>query len=73
MRETYRAYKWQIRTAVSLLERYGGLLADRGAGQNPRILTDANGPMFQAIIEIESESMSEWEIRRWEVYQQTEF
>jgi len=29
--------------------------------------------MFQAIIEIESESMSEWEIRRREVYQQTEF
>ena len=73
VRETYRAYKWQIRTAVSLLERYGGLLADRGVGKNPRILTDASGPMFQAIVEIESESMSDWEIRRREVYRQTEF
>jgi len=71
--ETYRASKWQVRTAVSLLERYGGLLADRGVGQNPRILTDSSGPMFQAVIEIESESMSDWEIRRREVYQQTEF
>jgi hypothetical protein len=73
VRETYRAYKWQIQTAVSLLERYGGLLADRGVGQNPRILTDASGPMFLAVIEIESASMSDWEIRRREVFQQVEF
>ena len=73
VRETYRTYKWQMRTAVSLLERYGGLLADRGVGQNPRILTDLSGPLFQAVIEIESESMSDWEVRRREVYQQTEF
>jgi len=73
VRETYHAYKWQIHTAVSLLERYGGLLADRGVGQNPRILTDASGPMFRAVIEIETESMSDWETRRREVYGQTEF
>jgi hypothetical protein len=73
VRETYHTFKWQIHHAVSLLERYGGLLADRGVGQNPRILTDASGPMFQAVIEIETESMSDWELRRREVYQQAEF
>ena len=43
VRETYRAYKWQIRAAVSLLQRYGALLVDRGVGQRARILTDASG------------------------------
>lgn len=73
VRESYRAFKWQIRNAVSLLQRYGGLLADRGVGQRPRILTDASGPMFTAIIEIETESMSAWETQRRSVYRQTEF
>jgi len=73
VREIYRAYKWQIHTAVSLLQRYGGLLVDRGVGKNPRILTDASGPMFRAIIEIETESMSTWESQRRDVYRQTEF
>lgn len=73
VRETYTTFKWQIRNAVALLERYGGLLVDRGVGQHPRILTDASGQMFQAVIEIETESMSDWETHRREVYQQTEF
>lgn len=73
IRETYHAYKWQLQTAVTLLKRYGGLLADRGVGSHPRILTDASGPMFRAIIEIETESMSTWETQRREVYRQVEF
>lgn len=73
VREAYLTYKWQTQTAISLLNRYGGLLADRGVGKNPRILTDASGMMFQAVIEIETESMSEWEYRRREVYRQVEF
>ena len=36
-------------------------------------LTDAAGPMFQAIIELETESLSTWESRRREVYRQPEF
>ncbi len=73
VREAYRTYKWQIRNAVSLLERYGGLLVDRGVGQKPRILTDASGPMFQAIIEIETDSMAAWENQRRQVFLQPEF
>ncbi len=73
VRESYRAFKWQIRSAVPLLQRYGGLLVDRGVGRNPRILTDASGPMFQAIIEIETESMSTWESQRRLLFQQVEF
>lgn len=73
VRETYRAYKWQIRAAVSLLQRYGGLLVDRGVGQKPRILTDASGPMFQAIIEVETESMSTWESQRRILFREVEF
>lgn len=73
VRESYRAYKWQIRRAVELLQRYGGLLVDRGVGLNPRILTDASGPMFQAVIEIETESMSAWEEARRTMFRQVEF
>jgi hypothetical protein len=55
------------------LKRYGGLLVAHGVGKNPRILTDASGPMFRAVIEIETESMSAWETQRREVYRQVEF
>lgn len=73
VREAYRAYKWQIQNAVALLQRYGGLLQFYGVGQNPRILTDASGPMFQAVIEIETGSMSEWETQRRTLYKEVEF
>lgn len=73
VRESYRAFKWQIRTAVSLLQRYGALLVDRGVGANPRILTDADGPMFRAVIEIETASMSTWETQRRSLFQDVEF
>jgi hypothetical protein len=73
VRESYRAYKWQIQTAVSLLQRYGALLEDRGVGQKPRILTDASGPMFQAVVEIETESLAAWESQRRSLFSQTEF
>src|SRR5271157_963461 len=55
VREGYRAYKWQFRKAVELLQRYGGLLEFFNVGSHPRILTDVRGPMFQAVIEIETE------------------
>jgi hypothetical protein len=71
--EAYRAYKWQIHMAVSLLQRYGGLLVDRGVGQKPRILTDASGPMFQAIIEVETESMAVWDQQRRFLFREVEF
>ena len=73
VRETYRAYKWQIHTAVELLKRYGGLLEYYGVGQNSRILTDFSGPMFQAVIEIETESMATWESQRRSLYREVEF
>lgn len=73
VRESYRAHKWQIQQVVSLLQRYGALLADRGVGQRPRILTDASGPMFQALIEIETESISVWETQRRRLFNEPEF
>lgn len=73
VRETYRAYKWQIHRAIELLQRYGGLLAAQGVGLNPRILTDLSGPMFQAVIEIETESMSAWEDQRRSLFREVEF
>jgi hypothetical protein len=73
VRETYRARKWQINTAVDLLKRYGGLLEFWGVGSNARILTDVSGPMFQAVIEIETDSMSTWENQRRTLYQEVEF
>jgi hypothetical protein len=73
VREVYRAYKWQIHTAVDLLKRYGGLLEFFKAGSKPRILTDMSGPMFQAVIEIETESLSAWESQRRMLYREVEF
>ncbi len=73
VREVYRAYKWQIRPTVTLLQRYGALLVDSQVGGNPRILTDLTGPMFTCVIEIETDSLSEWEARRREMYKRPEF
>ena len=73
VRETYQAYKWQIHTAVALLQRYGGLLEFFNVGSKPRILTDVSGPMFQAVIEIETESMSTWEGQRRTLYREAKF
>lgn len=73
VREVYHALKWQIRPAVDLLLRYGALLEDNGVGRNCRILTDLSGQMFRAIIEIETEGLSEWETQRRKLYQLPEF
>lgn len=73
VREQYRVHKWQVQTAVSLLERYGALLEDRGVGRNPRIMTDAGGPMFQAVIEVETDNMAKWENDRRNMFRQPEF
>ena len=73
VREVYRAHKWQIRPAVALLQRYGALLEDSQVGRNPRILTDLSGEMFSAVIEIETEELSDWEKHRREMYRRAEF
>ncbi|MBI3361383.1 MAG: hypothetical protein HY023_09770 [Chloroflexi bacterium] len=73
VRQVFRALKWQIRPTVSLLQRYGAMLADSGVGRRPRILTDASGPMFQAVIEIEVDGLSEWEGQRRGLFKQPEF
>ncbi|HVN54623.1 MAG TPA: hypothetical protein VMT46_09860 [Anaerolineaceae bacterium] len=73
VRESYRAYQSQIRRAVELLQRYGGLMEFFKVGQKPRILTDASGPMFQAVIEIETESIAAWESQRRVLFQEVEF
>lgn len=73
VRECYRAYKWQIHTAVDLLRRYGGLLDFFNVGSKPRILTDISGPMFQTVIEIETESLSSWENQRRKLFKEVEF
>ena len=44
-----------------------------GVGQKPRILTDASGNMFRAVIEIETESMASWESQRRSLFREVEF
>ena len=73
VREVYRALKWQIRPTVALLQRYGALLVDTQVGRSPRILTDLSGDMFSAVIEIETDGLSDWEARRRELYRRPEF
>jgi hypothetical protein len=73
VRQVFRAHQWQVHAAVNLLQRYGALQAQAGAGRNPRILTDISGPLFQVVIEIETDGLSEWEAHRREMFQQPEF
>ncbi len=73
VRQTYRVLKWQIRPTVELLQRYGALLVDSAVGRKPRIMTDLSGPMFQAVIEIEADGLSEWEAHRRSMFQRPEF
>jgi hypothetical protein len=73
VRQVYRALKWQIRPVVALLQRYGALLIDSGAGRNPRITTDLTGPMFQAVIELETDGLTEWEAQRRALFRRPEF
>jgi len=73
VRECYRAHKWQIRQAVTLLQYYGALLEDTGVGRRPRILTDLSGEMFNAIIEIETDDLAVWETTRRQLYLRPEF
>ncbi len=73
VREIYTALKWQIRPAVNLLQKYGALQEDCGVGRNCRILTDLSGPMFRAIIEIETDDLTQWETNRRTMYQQANF
>lgn len=73
IRQNYRARQWQIRPAVELLQRYGALMVDAGAGRRPRILTDVSGPMFQAVIEIETDDLAAWEANRRKLFKRPEF
>lgn len=73
VRQVYRALKWQIRPAVELLQRYGALLTHFGVGRRPRILSDVSGPMFQAVIEIETDDLANWEHQRRALFREPEF
>jgi hypothetical protein len=73
VRQVYRALKWQIRPAVEILQRYGALLTHFGVGRRPRILTDMSGSMFQAVIEIETDDLADWEHQRRALFREPEF
>lgn len=73
VRQVYRALMWQIRPAVALLQRYGALLTAFEVGRQPRILTDASGPMFQAVVEVEVDDLTAWEQKRRTLFQQADF
>jgi hypothetical protein len=73
VRQAYRALKWQIRSAVELLQRYGALLTAFGVGRHPRILTDISGPMFQAVIEVETDGLTEWNEQRRGLFREADF
>ncbi len=73
VRQVFRAHQWQVRQAVALVQRYGALQVDAGVGRNPRILTDLSGPLFQVVIEIETDGLSEWEKQRREMFTKPEF
>jgi len=73
VRQVYRALKWQIRPAVGLLQQYGAMVAAFGVGRAPRILTDASGPMFQVIVEFETDDLARWEQQRRGLFAQPDF
>lgn len=73
VRETYRVLKWQIRSALGLLERYGALLTEAGVGSRPRLLTDLSGDMFRASVEVETPDLAQWERQRRDLYPRADF
>jgi hypothetical protein len=73
VRQIYRALKWQIRPAVTLLQQYGALVTAFGVGRSPRILTDASGPMFQVVVEFETDDLAQWEQQRRSLFAQPDF
>ena len=73
VRQTFRALKWQISPTITLLQRYGALLEHSGVGHRPRILTDASGPFFQAVVEAEADNLADWESHRRSMFRMTEF
>lgn len=73
VRQAFRVREWQIRPAVDLLKRYGALLVDSQVGHAPRILTDVSGPMFRAVIDIETGNLADWEQHRRAMFQRPEF
>ena len=73
VRQVFRALQWQVRPAVSLLQRYGALMVDASVGRNPRILTDLSGPMFRVVVEIETHDLSDWENHRRKMFEKPEF
>jgi hypothetical protein len=48
-------------------------MVDSGVGRNPRVTTDLSGPMFQAVIEVETDGLSEWETHRRSMFRRPEF
>ncbi len=73
VRQVYRTLKWQVHAAAELLQRYGALLTHFGVGRRPRILSDVSGPMFQAVIEIETDDLASWEQKRRLLFREPEF
>ena len=48
---------------VSLLKDHGAMLADRGVATRSRVLTDASGRVFNAMLEVETPDLRAWDER----------
>jgi len=68
VRSCFRALEWRVHETVSLLKDHGAMLADCGVATRPRVLTDASGRMFNAVLEVETPDLRTWDEHRQSMF-----
>jgi hypothetical protein len=68
VRNCFRALEWRVHETVGLLKDYGAMLADCGVATRPRVLTDASGRMFNAVLEVETPDLHTWDTHRQNMF-----
>jgi len=68
VRSCFRALEWRVHETVSLLKDHGAMLADCGVATRPRLLTDASGRMFSAVLEVETAGLRAWDEHRQQMF-----
>jgi hypothetical protein len=74
VRDVYRAKYGRGSELVALLKEFGAALRSETGKQYPqRILSDASGPFFTIVEEIDVPSLAEWEALSRRMFSSTEF
>jgi hypothetical protein len=64
VRSCFRTLEGRVHETVGLLKDHGAMLTDCGVATRPRVLTDASGRMFNAVLEVETPDLHTWDSHR---------